>query len=176
MENRGTGLLGCLAANRISYAFDFKGPSYIMDTSCSTSFYGLINAFQDIQDGLIDNAIVASTNLNCHPHETVEFQNLGMLSSDGICKTFSSTRNGYARSEAMVSLLLQRRKNCKRIYASIVGGKVNTDGFKKEGAHYPSEESQYELIKEVYEKFNIDVNKISYLEAHGTGKYSQYFH
>lgn len=171
MENRGTGLFGSLAANRISYAFDFKGPSYIVDTACSTSFYVLVQAFQDMHQGRTENAIVATNDLNFHPFETYEYDKVGILCPDGICKAFNTNRNGYVRAEAVVSILLQRRKNSKRIYATIVGGRLNADGFKKEGPNHPAAEAQYELMKEVYTSYNIGVDDISYFEAHGTGTY-----
>ncbi|NDF63221.1 MAG: polyketide synthase, partial [Synechococcaceae bacterium WBB_3_034] len=31
------GNTGCIAANRLSYFFDFKGPSFTVDTACSSS-------------------------------------------------------------------------------------------------------------------------------------------
>lgn len=171
LRGRSTGMLAALAANRISYLFDFKGPSYICDTACSSSFYSLVNAFRDLRSGEIDNAIVASANLNFKAYETLEFQQAGILSPDGTCKTFSSERNGYVRSEAVVALMLQRQRVARRIYATIVGGKLNADGYKIEGGSFPSAEGQYQLMKDLYNEFNIDVNEISYFETHGTGEY-----
>lgn len=165
------GMLSALAANRISYVFDFKGPSYICDTACASSIYCLVNAYRDLLRGDVDNAVVAGASLNFRSYETEEFNRAGMLSQDGACKTFHVDRNGYVRSEAVVSIFLQKKSNARRIYASIAGGILGADGYKKEGVGFPSSEAQYQLMKNLYEECSIDKNDISYFEAHGTGMY-----
>lgn len=106
------------------------------------------------------------------PYETLEYYKAGILSADGVCKTFSSHRDGYVRSEAVASILLQKKKYSRRVYATIIGGKLGADGYKKEGLTYPSAEAQYELMKNLYKEFNVDINDISYFEVHGTGSYT----
>lgn len=167
---RGMNIPVGLAANRISFAFDFKGPSYVCDTACSTSFYAFVNAFKDFQLGEIDCAVVSALNLNFDPYETLEFLKSGILSADGYCRAFSKDRDGYVRSEAIVSVLLQRRKNANRIFATILGAKENADGFKKEGAHFPSSEAQFNLMESTYKQFNINIEDVEYFESHGTGE------
>lgn len=49
------------AANRISYAFDFKGTSFAMDSACSSSLYAFSNAFSQLRTGEIDHALVLGT-------------------------------------------------------------------------------------------------------------------
>lgn len=159
-----------LGANRISYSFDFRGPSYIVDTACSSSMYALTNAVRDLKSGLTENAVVCGTQIMFHPHETLEFNYLNMLDPDGKCKVFSSTRDGYARSEAVASILLQKRCNSRRVYATVVGIKYNADGYKTEGITFPSPYVQLELMETIYKETNVNPNDIFYLEAHGTGK------
>ena len=77
--------------------------------------------------------------------------------------------DGYGRSEAVVSILLQRKSQAKRVYASIVASQTNTDGFKSEGITYPSIESQHRLMKSTQEKAGIHPHDIKYVEAHMTG-------
>lgn len=163
-------MLAAQAANRISSVFDLKGPSYVCDTACSSSFYTLVNALKDLENGEVENAIVASATLNFQPYETLEYLKAKMLSVDGVCKTFSDKRNGYVRSEAVVSVLLQRNTDSRRVYATIVGGKLNADGYKKEGANYPSYEAQYHLMNDLYSELGIDLDDVTYFEVHGTGK------
>jgi fatty acid synthase len=57
----------------------------------------------------------------------------GMLSPDGACKSFSASGNGYVRSEAVVAVYLQRAPQAKRIYATVLHSKNNTDGNKSQG-------------------------------------------
>ena len=41
--------------------------------------------------------------------------------------------NGYCRSEAVVAMYLQKSSNAKRVYATIVHSRSNTDGSKEQG-------------------------------------------
>ena len=57
----------------------------------------------------------------------------GMLAPDGTCRSFDAKGSGYVRSEAAVTVLLQRRPDSKRIYCTIVHCRNNCDGFKDKG-------------------------------------------
>lgn len=164
------GILAALAANRISFLFDFHGPSLIFDTACSSSFAALVYAFQDLRAGVIDQAIVGGANLIFEPYETLEFHRYNMMAPDGRCKVFCSNRDGYVRSEAIVSMFLQKRKDARRIYLKILGAKTNTDGFSPRGMGSPRCEIQLKLVKEIYEELNINPDDTCYFEIHGTGK------
>ncbi|GFY63851.1 fatty acid synthase [Trichonephila inaurata madagascariensis] len=168
----GYGMTGCcraMFANRISYTFDFKGPSLVMDTACSSGALALYQAVNAIQNGDIEAAIVGGANLCLRPGTALQFYRLNMLSDDGVCKSFDAAGNGYGRSEAIVSVLLQKSDVARRKYASVVHIKTNTDGFKDQGVTYPSAVMQKQLIKEVYEECKLDPLKVSFVEAHGTG-------
>lgn len=168
----GYGQLGCARAifpSRISYAFDLKGPSYCVDTACSSSMYVFEHAFKDMRSGKCDSAIVAGTNLILKPQMTLQFKHLNMLSPDGKCQSFDKSNNGYVRSDACVVLFLQKAVNAKRIYATVLNVRTNTDGYKKLGITYPNGEMQNRLIRETYEEINLNPNEVVYVEAHGTG-------
>lgn len=168
----GYGLTGCCRAmfpNRISYTFDFNGPSYAIDTACSSSLFAFQQAVNAIQTGQCESAIVGGSNLLLKPTASLQFHRLGMLSPHGMCKAFDSTGNGYVRSEAVVVIYLQKASAARRIYASVLGAKTNTDGNKEQGITFPSGDMQNKLIREVYAESNVDPNDIVYVEAHGTG-------
>ncbi|KAL6430383.1 hypothetical protein ACFW04_007806 [Cataglyphis niger] len=93
----------------------------------------------------------------------------GVLSRDGRCKCFDTDADGYARSEAITVVYLQKAKNAKRIYATVVYGKTNCDGYKKQGIIFPSSEMQGTLMRECYEDCGLSPNILSYLECHSTG-------
>lgn len=82
-------------------------------------------------------------------------------------KNFSG--NGYVRSEAAVVIYLQKSSSAKRVYATVVHAKTNTDGNKVQGITFPSGEMQKKLIKEVYAECKVDPRDVAYVEAHGTG-------
>ena len=88
----GYGLLGCcrcMLANRVAFTFDFRGPSYTLDTACSSSMFALDAAFKSVQCGESDMALVAGVNLLLKPNTSVDFHRLSMLSQDGSCKVGS---------------------------------------------------------------------------------------
>jgi fatty acid synthase len=77
--------------------------------------------------------------------------------------------NGYVRSEAAVVVVLQRRRDARRIYSTVLHAKTNTDGYKQQGVTYPSGEMQKRLLVETYSEADVDPSKVAYVEAHGTG-------
>eukprot|EP00062_Callorhinchus_milii_P004539 gi/632943010/ref/XP_007886730.1/ PREDICTED: fatty acid synthase [Callorhinchus milii] len=171
-ELLGYSMTGCqraMFANRLSYFFDFKGPSSAIDTACSSSLLALENAFQAIRHGQCDAAIVGGVNLLLKPNTSVQFMKLGMLSPDGTCKSFDASGNGYCRSEAAVVVLVTKRSAAKRVYATIVNAGSNTDGYKEQGVTFPSGEMQQRLLKAVYDEAGISPTDVEYVEAHGTG-------
>lgn len=94
---------------------------------------------------------------------------IGVLSSDGRCKSFDADADGYARSETISIVYLQKAKNAKRVYATVVYGKTNCDGYKEQGITFPSSKMQYSLLKECYEECGVPPSCLSYMECHGTG-------
>ncbi|XP_030748839.1 fatty acid synthase-like [Sitophilus oryzae] len=166
-------LTGCdrsMIPNRVSYYLKLKGPSMTCDTACSSSLYALDHAYRAIRTAECDNAIVGGTNLCLSPSVSLQFGRLGVLGSDGACKAFDNSGNGYARSETISAIFLQKSKEAKRIYATILHVKTNCDGFKDSGITFPSRTMQVRLLKEFYEECqSVKPYELSFLEAHGTG-------
>jgi len=73
------------------------------------------------------------------------------------------------RSEAAVVIFLQKASAAKRVYATVVNARINTDGNKEQGITFPSGDMQKKLIKEVYSEAGINPADVAYVEAHGTG-------
>lgn len=168
----GYGLTGCCRAmfpNRISYTFDFNGPSFALDTACSSSLIAMHQAIAAMRAGDCDAAIVGGCNLLLKPTSSLQFHRLNMLSSDGACKAFDVDGKGYVRSEAVVTILLQKSKNARRVYATVVNSKTNTDGSKVQGITFPNGDMQNQLMRELYAESGINPADVVYVEAHGTG-------
>lgn len=168
----GYALVGCCRAmfsNRISYSLDFHGPSFTIDTACSSTMTALNQAMLALRSGQCDAAIVGGSTLTLKPTTSLNFFRLGMLSPDGMCKAFDSDGKGYVRSETVGVFFLQRVSEARRIYAKMVHIKANADGFKNEGITFPSGKVQEQLLREVYTEAKVDPHKVGYVEAHGTG-------
>ena len=168
----GYALTGCsrsMFANRVSYTFDLQGPSYSIDTACSSSFLALQQAILGMRTNQCDQAIVGGVNVCLRPATSLQFQKLSMLAVDGACKHLDADGNGYVRSETCSVVFLQKRADAKRIYATVIHAKTNTDGNKEEGITFPSSDSQRNLMAETVAEAGINPLDVEYVEAHGTG-------
>ncbi|KAL6446809.1 hypothetical protein ACFW04_001324 [Cataglyphis niger] len=168
----GLPILGCsknMIASRISYWLGVTGPTYNIDTACSSSHFAMVEAYRMIRSGICEAAVVASINLCLNPCVTHQFFCLGILSTNGYCKPFDEEGNGYMRSDLVAVMYLQKAKNARRIYATFVYGKTNCDGFKEEGITFPSFDKQKMLLEEFYEDCDISPLELFYIEAHATG-------
>lgn len=169
-----TGNAMSIAANRISYLFDLRGPSMVVDSACSSSMVLLHLACLNLQNNLCDTALVCGAKLNLLPYVNYVLSQAKMLSPDGQCKTFDAHANGYVQGEGVGVIVVKPLANAlrdkDRIYAVITGSAVNQDG-KTNGLTAPNGLQQERLLKSAYAAANIDPLEISYVECHGTGTF-----
>ena len=167
-----TGNAGSIAANRLSYFFDLRGPSMIIDTACWSSLVAFHQGCQAIRTGETDSAVVAGISLHLHPYGFIGFSKASMLSRQGRCRVFDAEADGYVRSEGGGVVLLKSLERAladgNRILAIVAGTGVNSDG-RKAGLTVPSHEAQSALLRDVYGRAGITPLEIDYFEAHGTG-------
>ncbi|WP_191971021.1 type I polyketide synthase [Methylobacterium soli] len=167
-----TGNTLSILSNRISYIFDLKGPSFTVDTACSSSLVALDAAVAAITSGRVDTAVVAGVNLLASPFNFICFSNAQMLSRTGLCQAFSSSADGYVRSEGGVVLVLQSAEAARRqgrtVRGVIAASGVNSDG-RTTGISLPSGYAQGTLLEKVYREAEIDLDSVVFVEAHGTG-------
>jgi acyl transferase domain-containing protein len=168
----GTGNAPSIAANRLSYLFDFRGPSLSLDTACSSSLVTVHLACQSLWTGESTLALAGGVNLLLHPTTTVNFTKAGFMAPDGRCKPFDARANGYVRSEGigLVALkpLAQALADGDPIRAVIRGSAVNQDG-RSNGLTAPNGKAQEEVLREAYARAGLSPALVQYVEAHGTG-------
>ena len=167
-----TGIGHSAVANRISYAFNLRGPSTVVDTACASSVTALHMACSAIWDGECSAAVAGGCNSLLLPEVTVGFSALGVLSPEGKCCPFSDTAKGYVRSEGWGAFILKplddALANNDHVYAVIRGSAIAANGFSK-SLTMPSAEAQEMVMRNVYDRFNIPMSSVQYVEAHGTG-------
>ncbi|WP_404302082.1 SDR family NAD(P)-dependent oxidoreductase [Paenibacillus sp. DP01] len=167
-----TGNSNAIAAARISYFLNLKGPAISVDTACSSSLVATHLACQALSNKEIEMALVGGVSLYLTPESYIGMSASGMLSPDGQCKTFDNSANGFVPGEGAGVLVLKRLKDAEadrdHIYGVIIGTGINQDG-KTNGITAPSTNSQIELEQEIYNKYQIEPESISYVEMHGTG-------
>ena len=168
-----TGTASSIIANRVSYFYDFRGPSVAVDTACSSSLVAAHQGVQALRAGEADVAIVGGVNALITPLVTVGFDEVGgVLASDGRIKSFSADADGYARSEGGGMLVLKRVSDARRdgdeILAVIAGSAINHDG-RSNGLLAPNPDAQAEVLRKAYKDAGINPRDVDYIEAHGTG-------
>ena len=168
-----TGTASSIIANRVSYFYDFRGPSMALDTACSSSLVATHQAVQALRNGECDVAVAGGVNALLTPLVTLGFDEIGaVLAPDGKIKSFSSDADGYTRSEGGGMFVLKRvddaRRDGDQILAVIAGSAVNHDG-RSNGLIAPNQDAQAEVLRRAYKDAGIDPRTVDYIEAHGTG-------
>ncbi|KAL8372278.1 hypothetical protein RB595_001863 [Gaeumannomyces hyphopodioides] len=167
-----TGNAPSLLANRVSYFFDFRGPSYTVDTACSSSLTALHLAMQSLRSGDASVVVLASSHLNLLPDHFVSMSSQGLLSPDGRSYAFDSRANGFGRGEGAGVVVLKPLSAALRdndpVRAVVVGTGLNQDG-RTNGITMPNKEAQLDLMRKVYADNGLDPRETGYVEAHGTG-------
>ncbi|MGW2600470.1 SDR family NAD(P)-dependent oxidoreductase [Streptomyces klenkii] len=161
-----------IAANRISYAFDLRGPSMAVDTACSSALVALDRACRTLREGTSRTAVSAGVNVLLSPYPFVGFSQASMLSPRGRCAPFSAAADGYVRAEGggvvVLKLLRDALADGDRIHGVILATAVGSDG-RTAGLSLPNPRAQEALLTSVYAQAGVDPDEVVYLEAHGTG-------
>ncbi|KAB2571603.1 Highly reducing polyketide synthase easB [Lasiodiplodia theobromae] len=167
-----TGMGTAILSNRVSHVFNLHGPSFTLDTACSSSIYCLHNAVCAIANGECDAAVVAGCNLVTSPEQHIGTGRAGVLSATSTCHTFDVSADGYGRAEGVSALFVKRLSSALRdgdnIRAVIRGTAINSNG-KTPGITQPSSKFQEAVIRKAYRKAGLDFQETDYVETHGTG-------
>lgn len=159
-------------ASRLSYLLDLKGPSMLVNTTCSSSLVAVHLACQSLRLGETDMAIAGGVNVNLLPLQSQKSDGVGILSKSGKIRAFDERADGTMGGEGVAAILLKPLHKALRdgdiIHAIIKGSAINQDGSSI-GLTAPNALAQSDVITSAWEDANIDPNSISFIEAHGTG-------
>jgi 1-acyl-sn-glycerol-3-phosphate acyltransferase len=161
-----------IAANRISYALDLRGPSVAIDTACSSSLSAVHFACQSLRAGECHVAFVGGAQILLSPELTIGFAKASMLSREGACRAFDAGASGYVRSEGAGVVILKPLATAlddgDPIWAVIRATAVNQDG-RTPGMTVPSPAAQQAMIDRALRGARMTPLDVHYVEAHGTG-------
>ncbi len=167
-----TGIAFSTGCGRLSYFYDFQGPSLSTDTACSSSLVALHVAVRSLNQQESDLALVGGVNVFLLPETFVSFCQLRALAPDGRCKTFSAAADGYGRGEGCGVVVLKRlseaQRDGDRILTVIRGTAINQDG-KSSGLTAPNGLAQKQVIQTALSRAQLSPADVDYIEAHGTG-------
>ena len=171
-SHSGTGSALSIAANRISYFFNFRGPSVAIDTACSSSLAAVHMACQSLRNSDCDMALAGGVNMILSPAHSIAFTKAGVLAADGRCKTFDAHADGYVRGEGGGIIVLKKLASALAdgdyVHSLILGSAISQDG-RTNGLVAPNLDAQKTLLTEAYQSAGIAPEDIQYVEAHGTG-------
>jgi len=168
----GIGNSASVAAGRLAYLFDFRGPTMTIDTACSSSLVAMHLASQSLRNRECHLAFVGGVNLLLSPDSMINACKMQMLSADGRCKTFDTSADGYAIGEGCGGVLLERladaQANHHPVLAIIRGSAINQDG-RSNGLTAPNKLAQKAVIRQALYNAGLEPYQISYVETHGSG-------
>ncbi len=168
----GIGAAHSVAAGRLSFLLNIKGPSLALDSACSSSLVATHLAAQSLRARECGLAIVAASSLKLLSDEVQVFSKWGMLAGDGRCKTFDATADGFGPGEGSGVLILKRLSDAlqdgDRVRAVIRGTAVNHDG-RTTVLTAPNGLAQEAVLRAALKNAMLEPGEVSYIETHGTG-------
>lgn len=167
-----SGTAPAIAAGRVAFLLDLRGPAVVIDTACSSSLVAAHIACASLRSRECDLAIVAGAGLILGPETFVSMSKWGMLAPDGRCKTFDARANGFGRGEGCgvmaVKRLADALRDGDRVRAVIRGTAVNQDG-RSTDLTAPNGLAQQDVIRRALRNGRVEPCAVTFIEAHGTG-------
>lgn len=156
----------------VSYKLNLRGPSFTLQTACSTSLVAIHLGCQALLNGECDLAVAGGANINMPQTAGYLFQEGMLYSSDGYCRTFDAKADGSIFGSGIGAVVLKRAEDAvadrDHIYAIIKGSAINNDGNRKPGFTAPSVEGQRDVVIAAHQIAGVDPESITYVETHGT--------
>ena len=158
---------------RLSFKFNLRGPSYTIQTACSTSLVAIHVACQALLNGECDMALAGGSKISAFGNTGYLYQEGMIFSPDGHCRPFDADSRGTVGGNGVAVVLLKPLDEALQdrdyIYAMVKGTAVNNDGCHKAGYTAPAPEGQSLAIKVACRVAEVEPESISYIETHGTG-------
>ncbi len=161
-----------MMAARVSHLLDLHGPAITLNTTCSSGLVALHLARQAIAAGECEMAIVCAVSVMCDPEFLRKTARLGVTSASGACRPFDASADGFVPSEGVGCLLLEGVEAARRAgrapWARVVASGLNHDGLSK-SLTSPNGAAQSTLLDDLYAASCGSLERVAYLETHGTG-------
>ncbi|WP_369217469.1 beta-ketoacyl synthase N-terminal-like domain-containing protein, partial [Streptomyces flavofungini] len=159
-------------ATRVSYKLDLRGPSYSVQTACSTSLVAIHLACQGLINGECDMALAGGVTVKLPQARGYLYEEGAILSPDGRVRTFDAAAGGTVLGNGVGIVVLKLLEDAldagDTIHAVIKGTATNNDGSLKVSYAAPGKEGQAAVIAEAHAVSGTDPESVSYVEAHGT--------
>ncbi|KAK4881873.1 hypothetical protein RN001_005192 [Aquatica leii] len=165
-----TGHSRSMMPNRVSYWLNLKGPSCAYDNNWLNGIEVLQAGFDTVRYGHCEAAIVATANLALNSELSWIYNDMGLLSQDGVTRSFDAKADGYARADGVIVLYLQRAADAKRSYATILGVNSRFNGNREGAFRDLSTDAMTDFMKEFYDECKTDPKEVEFVECYGSGQ------
>ncbi|MBN3875623.1 MULTISPECIES: type I polyketide synthase [unclassified Nostoc] len=161
-----------LVPNRISYCFDFTGPSLPIDAGCASSLVAVHFACSSLWNGECSLALAGGVNVIFKPEVSIAMSKAFLLSADGRCKSFDAAADGFVRAEGVGVVVLKPLSDAladgDAIYATIRSSAVSQNG---RGSSFTAPEAlaQQTVMQKAYQRAGILPQQVQYVETQGSG-------
>jgi acyl transferase domain-containing protein/acyl carrier protein len=159
-------------ASRVGYKLNLRGPCVGVQTACSTSLVAICMACQNLLSYQCDVALAGGVSLLLNDKEGYWYEEGGILSPDGHCRTFDASAQGTLFCQGAGAVVLRRLDDAlidhDNIYAVIRGFGLNNDGAVRAGFTAPGVDGQVEVSSQAIEMAGISPETIGFVECHGT--------
>ncbi|WP_326588796.1 type I polyketide synthase [Streptomyces sp. NBC_01294] len=161
-----------MLALRVSYKLGLTGPSFTVQSACSSSLVGVHLAVQSLLGRESDLALAGGVAVREFEPRGYRYEEGAILSTDGHCRPFDADASGTVSGDGVALVVLKRLEDAvadgDHIHAVIRGSAVNNDGAAKIGFTAPSPHGQAEVIAEALAIAGVEPGTVQYVEAHGT--------
>ncbi|KAK3374152.1 hypothetical protein B0T24DRAFT_704334 [Lasiosphaeria ovina] len=167
-----TGGIRAFGPGRLNYHFGWEGPSYSIDTACSSSAASIQLACSALMARECDMAVGGGANFLTASDLFAGLSRGSFLSKTGGCKTFDHDADGYVRADAVGVVVLKRLDDALRDRDNILAvlrGAVTNHSAEAVSITHPHAETQERLFHSVLNQAGIRPHDIDYAELHGTG-------
>jgi acyl transferase domain-containing protein len=159
-------------ATAVAYRLNLRGPSFNIQTACSTSASAVHAASRAVMTYECDMALAGGVSVNAPLRCGYKYEPGGIASADGHCRSFDAEATGSVAGDGVGVVLLRRLEDAiaagDMVYAVIKGSAVNNDGRKKVGFTAPAIEGQAEVVAMALAAADVECQSIGYIEAHGS--------
>ncbi|GJJ15309.1 Type I Iterative PKS [Clathrus columnatus] len=165
-------MLPSAISDKISYHLDLRGPSFPVDTACSSTLTATHLAVQALRNGECESALVGGAQINLRIDEWIQYSQMSVLSKDGKCKPFDASADGFARGEGVACIVLKPLNAALRdgdhVYATILGSAINATGHQGP-LNAPVATAQQDAMLRAYKRAGRVPDEVDFVEMHATG-------
>ena len=169
-EDSMPGELANIVSGRVANILNLRGPNYITDAACASSFAAVEAAVQLLTEHKVDAVLTGGVDRNMGVNSFVKFCKIGALSATGT-RPFGDGADGFVMGEGAGAFLLKRLDDAERagdtIYAVIRGVAGSSDG-KGKGITAPNPIGQQLAVQRAWADAELDPATATLVEAHGT--------